>query len=81
MDRTLSEFGSEYEYTYMVYVKSVLMLDNLREVIGDANFCLGLKTYFENNKFKIAKKENFIKLGMIIRVKKNRRIFCRKNKI
>ncbi len=61
MDRSLSEFGSEYEYTYMVYIKSVLMLDNLREVIGDANFCLGLKTYFENNKFKIAKKENFIR--------------------
>lgn len=38
---------------------------------------VGVKT---NKKFK-GKKENIIKLGMIIRVKKNRRIFCRKNKI
>ncbi|MBQ8749776.1 MAG: M1 family metallopeptidase [Clostridia bacterium] len=61
MNRSLQEFGSEYEYTYMVYVKSVLMLDTLRDVLGDANFCLGLKTYYENNKFKIATKEHFIR--------------------
>jgi hypothetical protein len=38
---------------------------------------VGVKT----NKIFKGKKENIIKLGMIIRVKKNRRIFCRKNKI
>ncbi|MGN1227098.1 MAG: M1 family metallopeptidase [Christensenellales bacterium] len=61
MNRRLDEFGSEYEYTYMVYVKSVLMLDDLRDLIGDANFCYGLKTYYENNKFKVATKEHFIR--------------------
>lgn len=61
MNRSLYDFSSEFEYTYLVYVKPVLMLDNLREMIGDASFCLGLKTYYENNKFGIATKDKFIR--------------------
>lgn len=60
MNRSLSEFKSEPEYTYLVYVKGVLLLDNLRNIIGDSAFCLGLKTYFENNKYKIANTQVFI---------------------
>lgn len=60
MKRSLNEFKSEPEYTYLVYVKGVLLMDNLRNIIGDSAFCLGLKTYFENNKYKIATTEVFI---------------------
>ncbi len=60
MNRPLSSFASEPEYTYCVYIKGVLMLDNLRSYIGDSAFMLGLKNYFNENKFKIAKQHHFI---------------------
>lgn len=61
MNRSLKEYGSEPEYTYYVYVKSVLMFDNLRSVIGDSAFCLALKQYFKDNKYKIATPSKLIK--------------------
>lgn len=60
MTRNLSEYVSESEYTYCVYVKSVLMFDNLRDYMGVKNFYKGIKNYYNDNKFKIAKKDNLI---------------------
>jgi len=60
MNRTLSQFNSEPEYTYLVYVKGFLMLNNIRTILGDSVFCLGLRTYFENNKYDIATTADFI---------------------
>lgn len=60
MKRELKDFKSEPEYTYLVYVKGVLLLDNLRNIVGDSAFCLGLKTYFETNKYKTANTDAFI---------------------
>ena len=60
MNRSLTEFNSEPEYTYLIYVKGVLLLDNLREVVGDSGFLLGLKNFYETNKFSIATTDHFI---------------------
>ena len=60
MTRNLSEYLSETEYTYCVYVKGVLMLDHLRELIGDSAFYLGIKNYYSANAFKIATQKDFI---------------------
>ena len=60
MDRPLNAFRSEPEYTYCVYIKGVLMLDHLKEMIGESAFYMGLKNYYNDNKFKIARKDNFI---------------------
>lgn len=60
MDRALNEFKSEPEYTYCVYIKGVLMLDNLRSLIGDSSFFLGLKNYYNDNVYGIARQDNFI---------------------
>ena len=60
MTRNLSQYASEAEYTYCIYVKGVLMLDHLRELIGDSAFYLGLKNYYNANAFKIAKQKDFV---------------------
>ncbi len=60
MNRELTEFNSEPEYTYLIYVKGLLMLDNLRDIVGDSGFFLGLKNYYENNKYGIATTDHFI---------------------
>lgn len=60
MNRSLSEFNSEPEYTYLIYVKGLLLLDNLRSVVGDSGFFLGLKSYYENSKFGVATTDCFI---------------------
>lgn len=60
MNRRLCDYASEPEYTYCVYIKGVLMLDNLRDMIGDSAFFLGLKNYYSENCYKIAKQDNFI---------------------
>lgn len=60
IDLALYNYSSEYEYTYMVYVKGMLMIDELRNKIGDEAFFNGIKLYFQNNKYKVAQKNNFI---------------------
>ena len=60
MTRNLSQYASEAEYTYCIYVKGVLMLDHLRELVGDSAFYLGLKNYYNANAFKIAKQKDFV---------------------
>ena len=43
----------------MVYVKGVIMFDELRKSVGENKLISGLKKYYENNKFKIATKDDF----------------------
>ena len=60
MDRELNEYPTETEYTYIAYVKGMLIFDSVRQIIGDKAFFEGLKTYFEENKFSVARPENSI---------------------
>ncbi len=58
--RAVDEYKTEAEYTYCTYVKGVLMYDSLYNLVGEKKFIKSLSTYFEENKFKNAKKENLI---------------------
>lgn len=54
MLRSLGEFGSEYEYVNVVYMKPVVMYDCLRKTAGDEKFFKGLKKYYNDFAFKTA---------------------------
>ena len=60
MNLPVNYYTSEYEYTYMVYVKGVVMFDSLREVVGKDKLIKSLKKYFKQNMFKIADETNLI---------------------
>ncbi len=51
MNRTLNNYSTEPEYVYMTYVKGMLLFDQLRELVGKANFNRALKTYVQENQF------------------------------
>lgn len=67
MNRHLSEYESEYEYSNIAYNKGLVLFDMLRQSIGDEKFTAALKEYFEGNKFTIASCDNlyasFLKYG------------------
>ena len=54
MNRNLSQYKSEYEYTNISYGKGLIMFETLRNSIGDEKFLGALKKYFAENKCKIA---------------------------
>lgn len=60
MTRSLPEYGSEYEYVNIAYIKSCIMLDYLRQTIGDDIFFKGLKRYYSDYKFKNATPYDFV---------------------
>lgn len=60
MNLPVNKYASEYEYTYMIYVKGVIMFDSLREVVGKEKFLAALKKYFKQNCYKIANEEDLI---------------------
>ncbi len=60
MDRELGEYSTETEYTYVTYVKGMLLFDSIRQIIGDKAFFKGVEEYYENNKFSFAVPENLI---------------------
>lgn len=60
MDKCVGEFATNIEYTYMTYVKGQLLFDAVRTLIGDKAFFQGLKTYYENCKFKVATKADIV---------------------
>lgn len=60
MNRKLCDFQGEYEYTNIAYNKGVILFDNLRQSIGDNRFKNGLKRYYSEYRYKIAKPENLI---------------------
>lgn len=62
MNKKVCDYTSEYEYTYMVYVKGVIMFDSLREVVGKDKLIGALKKYCKNYSYKIASGNNFISI-------------------
>lgn len=59
MNLAVFEYQNDYEYSYMVYVKGVIMFDSLKSVVGEKNMICGFKKYYDENKFKIATKNDF----------------------
>lgn len=61
MNLPVNEYQNDYEYSYMVYVKGVIMFDSLKSMVGEKKLVAGFKRYYENNKFKVASKDDFYK--------------------
>ncbi len=59
MNLSVNEYQNDYEYSYMVYIKGVIMFDSLKNMVGEDKVVAGLKKYYGDNKFKIATKQNF----------------------
>lgn len=55
MSRPLREYLSEYEYVSVSIDKSVVMFDALKKSVGEKKFFAGLKKYYSENKFQMAK--------------------------
>ena len=51
MDRPLNSYRTEPEYVYVAYVKSLLMYDNLFELIGEKKFLKALQTLVKERSF------------------------------
>ena len=62
MNLSVNEYINEYEYTYMVYVKGVIMFDSLRQVVGRDKLVSALKKYCKKYRFKIATGNNLIEI-------------------
>lgn len=60
MTRPINEYADETEYSYMIYVKGALMLDDIRNTTGTEKFKAGLKRYYSENKFGIAEPQDLI---------------------
>ena len=56
----VNDYNSEYEYSYMIYVKGVLMFDSLAQVVKLENIKRTFKKYYSKYKFKIATTDCFI---------------------
>lgn len=54
MTRSVNEYSSEFEYTYMSYVKGSLMFDALYSAMGEEKFIKALNDYYATYKFKNA---------------------------
>lgn len=59
MNLSVNEYQNDYEYSYMIYVKGVIMFDELKNVVGENRILDGLKKYYSDNKYKIATKQDF----------------------
>lgn len=60
MNRSLYQFNTEPEYTYLTYIKGNLMFKNLYDIMGEKDFCDALQDYYKTYKFKIASPQNLI---------------------
>ena len=58
--RPVDQFNTEPEYTYITYVKGILMYDSLYKLIGKKEFYKAIKTYYEDNKFSFSTPEKLI---------------------
>lgn len=59
MNLAINEYQNDYEYSYMIYVKGVIMFDELKNVVGENRVIKGLEKYYKDNKFKNATKDDF----------------------
>ena len=60
IERKTTEFEHWILYDALTYDVSALMLDEVRDKIGDENFFESIRNYYENNKYKNATKNDFI---------------------
>jgi len=60
IDRPITEFADNNEYSAIVYSKGALMFGVVSEIIGKERFLQGLNRYYEKKKFGIAEKRDLI---------------------
>lgn len=60
MTRSLGEYSSPFEYSYMTYVKGELMFSSLHSLLGDEAFFSGLKKYYDECAYKNARPDDLI---------------------
>ena len=60
MNRSIDEFNTEPEYTYLTYVKGNLMFKALYDSMGEKKFLNALQEYLKEHKFKVATPQNLI---------------------
>lgn len=60
INRPLGEYRNETEYAYMCYVKSMIMFDDLKTLMGKTKFNAALKNYFETCRLTIASPDDLI---------------------
>ncbi|MBQ8908671.1 MAG: M1 family metallopeptidase [Clostridia bacterium] len=60
MDKPICEYATEPEYVECTYTKGVLLMDAIKNSIGEKNFLKALKLYYNQFKFKLAAPEDFI---------------------
>jgi len=58
--KTLNEFSSSSEYVIMTYSKGAIMFHTLYEIMGQKKFIKALNTYYQENLFSHAHKEDLI---------------------
>ncbi len=54
------EYNGDYEYSFMIYIRGVLMFDHLREIVGKEKLLSGLKKYYNGYKYQIGTTDGFI---------------------
>lgn len=60
MASAVNNYNSEYEYTYMIYVKGVIMFDSLRDVVGKERLVKALSSYAKRYCYKVASRNDFV---------------------
>ena len=60
MNRSLDQYDTEPEYVYAIYVRGMIMFDDIRNFVGDRQFFKALKSYYKQYGGKIATPENLI---------------------
>lgn len=58
--KPVQDFKDDIEYSTLVYYKGAVMLDDLREKIGDEEFFKIIQTYYSRYKYRITTTEDFI---------------------
>ena len=61
INRSIYDFKTEAEYTYLTYVKGILMFDSISEIVGKNKMEKCIKNYYIKNAFKNAKPKDLIK--------------------
>lgn len=73
--KELKEFKNSKEYQALVYCKGAMLLESLREELGDQAFFDIMKIYFDKYKYKNATTENFIEVCEIVSDKNLEHLF------
>jgi len=60
LNRSLKEYRNQTEYSYLNYVKSMIMFDDVCQLMGKNKFLRALKNYYDDNKFALATPKDLI---------------------